>query len=247
MLRKITVAALAVGVSAGAAGAATLSTTTSPTSKGELPSAVSVIGGVVLDLVGLNGTRVVSQLSASSLFRGFFGASPGVIGRQNGFTPSVLGALGGGLSELAVRITLADGDSAAGDFDEDATELLVNGVSVGNFSDVVTQETDGTGVPIGMRSFGFGDEELDTGFFYNNRAVVLGDVFSSLGGGSAVFSVRDDSPNDNFFDFTQGVDAGLIDVGTDPGTTSPVPLPAGLPLLLAGLGGLALLRRRAGV
>src|SRR5262249_41967745 len=44
----------------------------SPTRAGELPSGVTPVGGVVLDLVGASGRRVVSQLPASSLFRGSF-------------------------------------------------------------------------------------------------------------------------------------------------------------------------------
>src|SRR5262245_24529980 len=69
-------------------------TMTSPTSKGELPSDVTAVGGIVLDLVGVNGRRVVSQLPASSLFKGDFNSgvpvafrgNPGTIGIQSGFT-----------------------------------------------------------------------------------------------------------------------------------------------------------------
>src|SRR4051812_14081315 len=47
-------------------------TTTSPTGGGQaLPSGVTEVGGIVLDLVGTNGVRVVSQLPASSLYVGF--------------------------------------------------------------------------------------------------------------------------------------------------------------------------------
>src|SRR5262245_60934459 len=88
-------------------------TTTSPTSKGALPPSVSPVGGIVLDLVGINGRRVVAQLPASTLFRGTFNAgspaafegNPGTIGVQTGFTPAMLAALGGGLAEAAVRLT----------------------------------------------------------------------------------------------------------------------------------------------
>ncbi|HEX2797179.1 MAG TPA: retention module-containing protein, partial [Immundisolibacter sp.] len=37
----------------------------------ELPSGATPVGGIVVDLIGLNGVRVVTQLSASSLFIGY--------------------------------------------------------------------------------------------------------------------------------------------------------------------------------
>ena len=84
-------------------------TTTSPTTAGELPAGVTEIGGIVLDLIGINGVRVVCQLPASSLFVGMFHdgtpaayrGNPGTIGIQEGFS-TVLTALGGGLSEVAI-------------------------------------------------------------------------------------------------------------------------------------------------
>src|SRR5262249_20525206 len=124
-------------------------TMTSPTSRGELPSGVTPVGGIVLDLVGINGRRLVAQLPASSLFRGMFDTgtpaafrgNPGTIGIQPGSPLPILAALGGGLPEVAVRVTLFDGDTAAGEFDFKDNELLLNGVAIGNFSDVPTQET----------------------------------------------------------------------------------------------------------
>ncbi|HET6576066.1 MAG TPA: hypothetical protein VFG68_20865, partial [Fimbriiglobus sp.] len=86
-------------------------TFTSPTSGGALPSGVTEVGGIVLDIVGANGARVVSQLAASSLHQGFAAVNPLTIGTQTGFTSTVVNALGGGISELAVRITLLDGDT----------------------------------------------------------------------------------------------------------------------------------------
>src|SRR5262249_59714855 len=72
-------------------------TMTSPTSKGELPAGVTAAGGIVLDLVGVNGRRVVSELPASSLFRGTFDngsppafcRDPGTLGVQEGLPPAV--------------------------------------------------------------------------------------------------------------------------------------------------------------
>ena len=89
-------------------------TTQSPTSAGALPAGVTEIGGIVLDMVGANGVRIVAQLAASDLFEGFFDSgtpaayqgNPGTIGVLSGLTTAQIDALGGGLSEVAVRVTL---------------------------------------------------------------------------------------------------------------------------------------------
>lgn len=142
-----------------------------------------------------------------------------MIGTQTGFTPAVLGALGGGLTQMAVRITLYDGDTGPGNFDDNQNTLLVNGVNAGNFSDVATVETTSDGLtelssnPAG----GFRDGTLDTGFFLVNGPAELAAIFAALlGSGQLVFELADIDPGDNYFDFTQGVDGGLINVGAGP-------------------------------
>src|SRR5262245_40339644 len=169
--------------------APTVFTLTSPTSRGELPAGVTPVGGIVLDLVGASGRRVVSQLAASQLFRGMFDdgtpaeslGNPGTIGVQTGLTPALLDALGGGLTEAAVRLSLLDGDTAAGEFDFHDNVLLLNGVAVGDFSDAATQET----TPDGRRALsdnpagGFRNDRLDTGFFYTADPAVLADLFAT--------------------------------------------------------------------
>lgn len=201
-------------------------TLTSPTSRGALPAGASAVGGIVLDLVGANGRRVVSQLSAGALFRGeydngtpvAFRGNPGTIGIQTGFTAEVLSALGGGLSEVAVRLTVFDGDVAAGNFDAGDNALLLNGVSLGDFSAVATQTTNEQGQDVsGILRKGFANERLDTGFFYSNDPATLSELFIGLVHlGQVVYQLRDDDPFDNFFDFTLGIDGDLIDVGSPP-------------------------------
>lgn len=197
-----------------------------------LPSGVTEVGGVVLDLVGSNGVRVVSQLSASTLFDGYFDSgtpasyqgNPGTIGIQTGFNSAVINALGGGLSKVAVRITLFDGDTAAGNFDYNLNSLLLNGISIGNFSNVVTQQTtnDGLTVLSNNPSGGFRDNTLDTGFFYSNNSGFLSSFYTSLvNTGQVKFQVQDVSPYDNLYDFTAGVSGGLVNVGQAP-NVSPV-------------------------
>jgi hypothetical protein len=238
---------------AGAAQAATF-TDTSPAG-GTLPTGFSTVGGLVLDLIGANGTRVTSQLAASQLFVGFynnglpssFNGNPGTIGIQNGFTPALLSALGGGLQKAAIRTTLYDGDTATGDFDHNDNTLLVNGLNFGNWSSVNAQQTNGTGV-VGLGGFsggGFRDDVLDTGWFSTTNATLLSSLFSSLSSGTVVYQVDDVDPFDNFYDFTQGIDSSLIDVGTGPVVIPPnaaIPTPALLPGLI-GLG-LGVVRKR---
>jgi hypothetical protein len=112
--------------------------------RGTLPSGVSEVGGIVLDLTGNNGTRVVTQAAANTLFVGSAPSiNPLIIGTQTGFTPTVISSLGGGISKASVRVSLFDGDSAAGDFDFNQNTLLLNNINFGNFSTVQTQNTDG--------------------------------------------------------------------------------------------------------
>lgn len=206
-------------------------TRTSPTSLGLIPSGFTEVGGIVLDLVGVNGTRVTSQLAASSLFEGFFSdgtpvefrGNPGTIGIQSGFSQSAIDALGGGLAEVAVRITLEDGDTAAGDFDVNDNTLLLNGIDFGNFSEVETQVTSPDGTSASQIEFGFGNNSLNTGWFFSTDPTSLEGFFQSLAGGQVSFQLSDVDPNDNFFDFTQGIDGGLIDVGSGP-NVAPVAL-----------------------
>ena len=245
--------ATAIALSLAALPAAAQSTTTSPTSAGALPGSVSVIGGIVLDLIGLNGNRVVSQLAASTLYRGNPSASnnPLTIGTQTGFSASVLSQLGGGIQQLAARVSLFDGDSAPGNFDDGDNQFGINGTLIGNFSDVATVETTGTGSVISTGT-GFADDDLETGFFYTDDATILDAIFQSLGAtGSAVYTLLDSDPGDQFYDFTQGIDADLIDVGSGPVVTPPggggvgaVPLPAAAWMLMAGIGALAAAGRR---
>ncbi len=193
-------------------------TTTSPTSKGLLPSGVTQVGGIVLDLVGKNGVRVVSQLAASSLFQGSFSSSIGTIGTQTGFTQQLIDTLGGGLSEVAVRISLYDGDTGQNEFDDNQNWLLLNGVEIGNFSNVVTQNTSSDGQTIYSTNTagGFRNNLLDTGFFYSNDSTFLSTFYTSLSTGQVAFQLKDSDPGDNVFDFKQGVSGSLVNVGQPP-------------------------------
>ena len=214
--------ALAGGLCGALVGASALGsafTETSPTAFGAVPDGVTPVGGIVLDFVGISGNRVYSQLAAGDLFNGRFPSSPGTIGTQTGFSPAVRAALGGGLSELAVRVTLFDGDTAAGEFDFNDNTLLLDGTNIGNWSDVITQNTDQDGNPLagGFSGGGFRNNLLDTGWFYSNDPAVLAAVFASLDAdGELVLALTDVDPNDNVLDFTQGIDAALVGAGSGP-------------------------------
>lgn len=69
--QKTAVSLLAVACTFGTSQVATFFTT-SPAG-GALPAGITEVGGIVTDFIGLNGTRVVSQLAASTLYVGFAG------------------------------------------------------------------------------------------------------------------------------------------------------------------------------
>lgn len=240
---------------------ATTETMNSP-SGGALPTGVTQVGGLVADLIGSNGSRVVAQLAASQMYRGYANSSenpvPGVatgnpllFGTQTGFDASIITALGGGITSASFRITLFDGDSAPGNFDFNENTFLVNGIEIGNWSSVTSYETNGDGTSLVSTSTGFGNNILSTGFFTLTDTTKLTALFASLGGGSLAYTLNDVDPYDNYFDFTQGVDGGLINSGKLPVITPPnaVPEPTTWAMMIGGfaIAGMSLRRRKTAI
>lgn len=248
MRRQLLLSGLLAGL-VPAVAMATPFTTTSPLG-GTIPAAATPVGGLVLDLQGTNGTRVFAQAAASTLFVGTQNVTNLAIGSLVGFTPAITGALGGGLSGAALRVTLDDGDSAVGEFNFNESTIQVDGVDFGNVSLAAVEETNSTGTTALSTGTGFRDGTLDTGWFALLDPAALNMLFTALLDESVTFTWTDSELDGNFLDFTQGVDGGLINIGTGPIITPPpgggtnVSTPASFALLGAGLVALGLVRRR---
>jgi PEP-CTERM motif len=243
-LFKPSLAALALSLSAAAA--ATPLTETSPLGV-QIASGVSKVGGIVIDLQGSNGAHVFAQAAASSLFNGTQTVTNLTIGSITGFTPTVVTALGGGLSGAAIRITLEDGDSESGGFNFNESTVEVDGISFGGVSTVNVERTNALGTTTISSGVGFRNNVLDTGWLTLSSGN-LGALYSALADGGLTFVWTDSGLDSNVLDFTQGVDASLINVGTGPVVTPPtggtVPVPGSLALLGLGLFGLCRMSRK---
>ncbi|BAY65706.1 hypothetical protein NIES22_58130 [Calothrix brevissima NIES-22] len=248
----ITILGCATFQVANSAQAATLDLS-SPTSKGVLPTEITSVGGVVLDLVGQNNTRVTSQLGASQLFRGYYHTgnpkayrgNPGTIGIDNNFTSSIIDKLGGGIKELAVRFTLFDGDSGPKEKDPDTQNaLLLNNIDFGYFGQVSTKQTDASGNvnPGDPGGIGFRNNKLDTGWFYVTNTSTLSNFYTSLlNNQKVVYQLRDTDPYDNFYDFKQGIDSTFIKVTSAQSVPEPMTI---FGTLTAGAFGVTLRRKQ---
>lgn len=146
---------------------------TSPTGYGGLGASVPSYGGAVIDIIGNNENRVLSYISERELLHaglvtdenGFAMASIGTLS----FSQEMLDALVGGIAQIAIRLTMWDGDNSLLNgveqgFHANKNFLYVNGSEFGNFSNVDTQTFER-----------FGGDQVDTdgvtGFITDYSAV----------------------------------------------------------------------------
>jgi len=195
-------------------------TETPPTSAGELAFAVAPVGGIVLDIVGANGNRISGQITADSLpGSANYNFSPVNLGTLGGFNDALTGQLGGGIGEMALRLTVSDWDNAAGELDFNAHSLRVNGIGFGNPSAAPAQATNDAGTPggAGISAGGFRNNLLDTGWLLNTDAATLAAILAAIDAADQVtIDYTDASGNANVADFSRGVDAATAGLTLGP-------------------------------
>lgn len=120
----------------------------SPTGYSLDDTEIPEFGGAVIDVIGDNNNRVVSyiaeyELAHLSVITDADGNATTSIGSQI-FTSDTLDLLGGGIAEIAIRLTMWDGDNSLlngekNDFQSNQNFLHLNGFEFGNFSNIATQ------------------------------------------------------------------------------------------------------------
>jgi hypothetical protein len=219
---------------------------------------ISSEGGVVIDIVGSSGVQVISQIAAADLFFGYYnsftnlifgipGAGPdsfipdSTIGVRAGYDAGIMAALGGGIAQMAIRLTEFDGDTGSSGIGPGVNQynpllnggayvgidLLVNGLKVGDFEDV-----------------GFESGMLDTGFFLVSDSALLASIFSSVESTSSIILGYDEGADKGtaFVDFKTGLDQVSLTSSLRP-TVIPEPSVVGI-LGFGAIMGLISLRRR---
>ncbi|NBD30685.1 MAG: hypothetical protein GVY31_11695, partial [Alphaproteobacteria bacterium] len=203
----VTLAALFPG-----SGLATPFTTTVPGVGIPLPDVYPEAGGVAIVMVGDNGNIYYQFSDPNGAFVGFqYNGQPAAF-RGNPFTindpiPLDCGVrtctdyFGGGIATMHVRFSAYDGDTQPGGFDFNDIDLVMNGVTVGNWSSITTQRTNDSGTTSFGSETGFGNNSFNTGWFSTTNQTLLDDILAT---GQTTTQVRDADPNDNYWDFRRG-------------------------------------------
>jgi large repetitive protein len=209
-----------------AVGLASSFTTTVPGTSIVIPTTYPQAGGIVIVLEGANGNVYYQFANPSTMFIGYQNSGSPAAFNGNPFQIAPAAALncgistcssylGGSISRVSIRFTAYDGDSQAGMFDFNDLTLRLNGIDVGNWSPVPTQNTNLAGTTVISSNTGFGNNTFDTGWFQSTNPTLLSSILVS---GSLKSTVYDADPNDNYWDFKQGADA---DTSTVPLTVAP--------------------------
>lgn len=156
--------------------------TNSVTSAGALPSQVTPHGGVVIDIVGLNGERVVIQKGLPFAVTGFLSSGFTYdLTSFAGFNQDVLDFLGGGFSEIGLRLSAAipyGSDSTYGP--EFGMGLALNNVQIGNVNDHHSIASNGNGAVLGGEIIdGFLTQTHCTTWIHIDDADTLANIYNS--------------------------------------------------------------------
>ncbi|MBT0585628.1 PEP-CTERM sorting domain-containing protein [Alteromonas oceanisediminis] len=251
---------LLLAVSAFAMNAnANLILTNSPTSAGALPGDIPKFGGAVIDIITADNQRLVNYISRDDLFHGHVNSERLDFASQQlgalSFSSSMLDAIGSGIAELAIRLSLYDGDNAVGadvvakeEYQAGKNFLEVNGVEFGNFSDVETLTSSRKGEEYfeDFKATGFANKKSATGWFYSNNSSVLGLIQSSVISSSVLgldFVIRN-ARSENWISFHER-DASPQPQVQPPGVVN-VSEPSTIGIMLAAVA-LLLFRKRVGL
>lgn len=191
---------------------ATPFTTTVPNSSITLPTEYPEAGGVVMVYTGANGNIYYQFSNPAGAFRGFnsrgnpdrFEGNPFTINDplqlDCGFS-SCTDYFGGSIERLDIRFSAYDGDTQPNGFDEDDITLLLNGFDVGSWSGITTERTNTAGTVSQGFAIGFGNNTFNTAWFETTNQALLNNILTT---GQVTTQVRDDDPNDNYWDFRRG-------------------------------------------
>jgi hypothetical protein len=173
--------------------------TTSPTSAGALPGDIPVFGGAVIDIITADNMRLINYISRDDLFAGHVNSGRELLASQQlgslFFSADMLDIISSGIAELAIRLSLYDGDNAIGpdvisddEFQANQNFLQVNGTEFGNFTDVntVTSSRKGEEYFDDFDATGFANKKSATGWFYSTDASILASINTSLSASSTL-------------------------------------------------------------
>jgi large repetitive protein len=221
VLRTVFAALLLLVVSV-VQGQATNFTMNVPGTSLRLPTGYPEAGGVAIVLIGANGNAYYQFSDPTGAFQGYQNTGNPAAFRGNPFTinnPIALdcGAsscatyFGGAITQMHVRFSAQDGDTGAGEFDNNDITLRVNGFDVANWSTVQTEVTNTAGtVSSGFRT-GFTNNTFNTGWMTSTNTALLSNVLTT---GRTTTQIFDRDPNDNYWDFRVGNALAIADIST---------------------------------